>query len=263
MPQNQRQNFSPESSWENLRALLDSHYKPEVLILGEYCPSDFDHPTYEEIVNHYPHVHRVVKSNPNYKKRNGLRVFSLYPLKVKDEVLLTHGNFASQFLEGLCTGEVGTSDALWSRHLSILEVEKPNKSFTLLPVHFANPWRPLARCANQFFVWAEIHRGQENLNYRQAQDLLNFVDTETKSLVIGDFNAPRRGNVFLNSKAYQLLEDFFGPNLISTGVSTYINKTGRYPNANIDHAFSIQLESQYGETLPLSGSDHLPILVGF
>lgn len=263
MEEDQRVNFSPESSWENLKSLIESEYEPDVLILGEYCPKDFDHPTYEVLAEHYAHIHRVVKSNPHFRKRNGLRVFSKYPFSVKKELTLTDGDFASVYLEDLCTGEVNTSDRVWSRHLSLLEIRKPDQSFTLAPVHFANPWRSVARCTNAFQTWAEIHRSESNINYLQSRDLLRVIDEETPTLIIGDFNAPKRGGLFLDSRAYKELKDNYGPSLIYSSDPTYIDKTGDYPNSSIDHAFSLLLDQKYGELLPLSGSDHLPIMVAF
>jgi hypothetical protein len=263
MSTERRPNFSPESAWQNLRSIIQTDFEPDILVLGEYCPADFDHPTYEVLAGHYPYIHRVVRSNPNFRKRNGLRVFSKYPLTVKEELLLTDGGFASNFLENLCPGSINTNDDIWSRHQSILEVDRPSGVFTLAPVHFANPWRVINSCLNPFAALAEIYSGDKNVNYLQALDLLSVLDDSLPLLVIGDFNAPKRGGWFLDSNTYSALKENWGGSLIKSSSPTYLDKTGKFPDSSIDHAFSIQLDKEYGEVLPLSGSDHLPIMVGF
>ena len=262
LPAQQRINFSPESSWQNLRALIGSDFEPDILVLGEYCPSDFDHPTYEVLAENYSHIHRVVRSNPHFQKRNGLRVFSKFPIEIKEELLLTDGQFASSYLNELCSGDVNTSDRVWSRKVSILKIQNSSNSFTLAPIHLANPWREIARC-NPFYVLKAMYFDEENVNYLQTLDLISSVPTDDSTLLIGDFNAPKRGGILLDSKPYKELEDFYGPSLIRGGTPTFFDKRDRYPEASIDHAFSLVLDTSYGEVLPLSGSDHLPIMVGF
>ena len=266
MSKKQRINFSPESSWQNLRAIIKSNFEPDVLILGEYCPADFNHSTYEILANNYSHIYRVIRSNPHFKKRNGLRVFSKHPIRVKDEFMLTDGSFATDYLKSICQQEsINTSNKVWSRHLSLLEIEiaKTSQVFTLIPVHLANPWKKIARCLNPFYALKEIYHGANNVNYLQVLDLVDSISKNTPAIVIGDFNAPRRGGWFLNSNSYKNLQDNYGYSIINNNSPTYIDKAGNYPNSSIDHAFSLNIKTKYGEILPLAGSDHLPIMVAF
>jgi len=261
--QEEKSNFSPEKAWENLEHLLESEFEPDVLILGEYCPSDFDPDTYEKIATHYPHIHRVVRSNPNFRKRNGLRVFSKHPIQVDNETLLTDANFSSNFLTNICESEVSTLDQDWTRHLSVLSIKSPKGDFNLLPIHLANPWRAIRSCKGLKFTIKEILNGVTNVNYHQASELNAHTRSNSPALIIGDFNALKQPFNFFNSKTYNLLQEHFGSSLITTSSPTFIDRKGAFPNSSIDHAFGSALESKYGEVLPLSGSDHLPILIGF
>lgn len=258
----QRQNFSPSSSWENLNLILNSQFEPDVLILGEYCPSDFDSHTYENLAANYPYIHEVMRSNPDFGKRNGLRVFSKHPLEVQKKILLTNGAFSSNFLSDICQ-HTPVQDSLWARHLSILKVKSPKGDFTLAPIHLANPWREIAKCKGLLYTAREIYNGTRNVNYLQSLELINEISGDTPYLIIGDFNAPRQSGLFFNSNSYNRLTSSYGESLIFKNHPTFIDKRGKFPNASIDHAFGEGLNYEYGEVLPLSGSDHLPIIVGF
>ena len=257
-----RQNFSPDSSWKNLNHILGSKFEPDILILGEYCPSAFDSPTYENLAKNYPHIHRVVRSNPDFKGRNGMRVFSKHPLEVLNQTLLTHGNFSSNFLKEICL-KTPIADSLWARHQSILRVKDPKGDFILAPVHLANPWRDILKCQNLFYTAQEIYTGVRNVNYLQTLDLIKKISKDSAFLLIGDFNAPRRSGLLFNSNSYKLLKETFGPSLISDNRATFLDKMGKFPDASIDHAFGSGLNYKYAEVLPFSGSDHLPIMLGF
>ena len=258
-----RSNFSPDSSWKNLETIIDTSYEPDILILGEYCPSAFSHPTYKKLEEHYPHIHRVVKTNPNFKKRNGLRVFSKHPLNVLEEFQLGHGNFVSDYLYSLCPIRNFKKNEDWTRNQSIIEVKIPKKNFTLFPVHLANPWKAISVCKNPLFALGEIYTSETNVNYVQTLEVIETVQNYSAALIIGDFNTPKRGGWFFDSNAFKNLQTVFGETLINSTAPTYLDKTKDFPAASIDHAFSKDIKIKYGEVLPLSGSDHLPIMVAF
>ncbi|MGH1469431.1 MAG: hypothetical protein ACRBBP_11265, partial [Bdellovibrionales bacterium] len=54
-----RPGFDPVNQWKNIEALVnDEEARPDVLILGEYCPKYFQQKTYDLLNATYPHIHR-------------------------------------------------------------------------------------------------------------------------------------------------------------------------------------------------------------
>lgn len=255
-----KMNFTPESAWHNLSQLAESNKAPDVIVLGEYCPKFFDQSTYDTIKSHYPYVHRIVKTNDNFRIRNGFRVFSKTPISLVEELELPHGSFVSTFLPEMNCPTGDQSDFEWTRRYDILSIKKNNKDYHIAPVHFANPWKEVEACLGKLKTVTEIIFGETNVNSHQAKSLISQTQGLENLLVIGDFNAFKRFT-FASSNTYNMLDQEFGPSLISSNNPTYVDSRTSFPNTSIDHAFSIGLEALYGEVLPLSGSDHLPILV--
>jgi hypothetical protein len=106
MTPQQKAQVDPVHQWSNLKKLIQSDaLKPDVLILGEYCPGSFDQSTYDSLKSAYPHILRIKKPNALYKVRNGFRVFSKYKIQNKNIGVLNAENFVeSQNMKDCAAG---------------------------------------------------------------------------------------------------------------------------------------------------------------
>ncbi len=268
IPEALRPDFNPVNQWKNIEALVnDEQTRPDVLILGEYCPKYFQQKTYDLLKETYPHIHRLNKSNEAYKIRNGLRVFSKTRIKVLNEGVLQTGDFLDSSVMKTCyENKRGSISAkyfnkdFWERPLIELEIEKGEKKYKVSPVHLANPWVFIKNCIG-YEVGFELISGENNPNYNQALQVVDYFSEKDSTVMIGDFNAAK--SVFGSmSNPYYILEQAFGESVIESEENTYIDrKVGLY-SRSIDHAFvSEDLIVQDQKVLPFAGSDHLPIYI--
>ncbi len=265
----QRAQFDPISQWENIENLIsDEVLKPDVLILGEYCPSSFRQGTYDKLAEAYSNIYRLEKTNSLFKIRNGLRVFSKYGIKVLEEQVLKSGDFLqSRDMQACKVNQPNISlkyfnQNFWDRMLVELEVTKSGKAYKISPVHLANPWKFMRQCMGSIDVGLEILSGSSNPNYFQANELARHFSDEDSSVLIGDFNAPRVFYFGTASNSYARLRGVFGQSVVPGGKYTYFHQRGSFGPYSLDHAFvSENLNVVYGEVLPFAGSDHLPLYV--
>lgn len=281
----ERASIDPENQWANLKELVGSkRLMPDVLILGEYCPSAFDQSTYDLIVKTYAYKYRLDKTNPLYKIRNGMRVFSKTKIRsVKEEVLsgedFVNSDLAKTCIEDQiknceqdkksdnCSSYVKKRNAslfngkIWDRKKVSFTINHNRQDYKISPVHLANPWSKIRSCVGLLRTPREIKSGVDNPNYLQAEQLVeDFLDQDSVVL-IGDFNAPKSiwGGP---SNSYRLLSQNFGPSAVGSSQYTYSDPRRNFPDFSIDHAFvSSDIKVKKGVVLPFAGSDHLPIYV--
>lgn len=265
-----RPKFDPVNQWGNIEALIvDENLRPDVLILGEYCPSAFRQKTYDKLKATYSNIYRLDKSNDLFNIRNGVRVFSKYKIKVLEESVLKSGEFLQEPYMKRCevqnNGSVKKSyfnQDFWDRKLIELEITKNQKTYKLSPVHLANPWKFINSCSNKFVAGVELLSGTVNPNYFQVGELSNYFSEQESTILIGDFNAPKVFYAGVSSNSYTGLERAFGGSVVESFDYTYFHPRGSFGPYSLDHAFvSGDLEVKYGEVLNFAGSDHLPIYI--
>jgi len=267
LTEDDRISIDPKNQWRNLTKLVQSdRLRPDVLILGEFCPSRFDEETYEAILAKFDHEYRLDKINEEFTIRNGFRAFSKYEIKDLEEGVLEAEGFLDSEVMKNCDSEIKsknsdefTSESYWSRPKVSFKVEHNKKDYKISPVHLSNPWSLMADCAGIWNMPKIIKRGVENANYIQAENVVTSFSEKESTIVIGDFNAPKKffGG---SSNSYNILSEAFGPSAIMSDQFTYDDPRRRFPSLSIDHAFvSSDLSIKKGEVLPFAGSDHLPI----
>lgn len=269
IPERIRADFDPANQWKNIEALVKKEStRPDVLILGEYCPKYFQQKTYDLLKEVYPYIHRLNKSNEAYKIRNGLRVFSRSRIKVLNESVLQTGSFLESPVMKKCYEEERDNISakyfnkdFWKRPLLELEVTKENKKYKISPLHLANPWRFVKSCVGRIDAGFEIMSGTANPNYSQALQVRDYFTDKTSVVMIGDFNAPKSffGSM---SNSYYVLEQGFGESVVTSNRSTFIDARSNFGSYSLDHAFvSDDLRVNFEKVLPFAGSDHLPIYI--
>ncbi|MCB0377432.1 MAG: hypothetical protein KDD33_02980 [Bdellovibrionales bacterium] len=261
-----KNDFLADHQWENLKQFMDSPQRPDVLILGEFCPSNFDKKTLSRLNKIYPHRYKIDKTNPQYDIRNGLRVFSLYPLELLEKVDLDENDFTNSSDLTRCQSQVkkdrpkAFQKGFWKRPLPILSVRTPDGEITLAPTHLANPWTILNVCTSAVMAGRRMIFDRENVNAAQALQLTEELASETPLLLIGDFNTPKKF-FGMRGYGYSVMEGAFGPSQILDSQNTYIDAGTSLKSASIDHAFTQGLYVSYARVWPLAGSDHLPIYI--
>jgi len=268
-----RRAVDPENQFANLEELMKSdRLRPDVLILGEYCPSAFDESTYQTIKKEYGFKFRLDRSNSLHKIRNGLRVYSRYKIENIEQDTLSGEAFLDSDLMQNCDQAVKDRNpksfakdpkyrAYWDRPKISFTVEHAARTYKIAPLHLANPWRFVKSCLGLFKTPGEIKRGTQNVNYIQAEQVVESFADEVSTLLIGDFNAPKSilGQM---SNSYRLLSENFGDSVIDSEHHTYSDPRTHFPEYSIDHAFaSSDLTVKRAVVLPFAGSDHLPLYI--
>jgi hypothetical protein len=261
--------IDPINQWENLKQIVNSERLiPDVLILGEYCPSAFDDKTYKLIKSKYKSVYRLDKSNPLYRIRNGVRVFSKLKIEnIKEEILKAEEFRDSEIMQN-CDDAVKKRNpksfgekTYWNRPKISFTVEHNRRDYKIVPVHLANPWPLVKACVGLWSTPGAIKNDVENANYVQAAQLVDSFQDGESTLVIGDFNAPK-SILGGTSNTYHILSQGFGPSVVESEDYTYSDPRRNFPAYSIDHAFaSGDLNVKKGVVLPFAGSDHLPLYI--
>ncbi len=237
----------------NLIALSKASFKPDVLILGEFCPYTMSLDDQNAIKSFYKnniHIERNVPkfktSNGGLNQRNGFWILSDMPIELKvDEILHAQEN-----------SEQSHED----RKFVVVKVLKNNKIYFINPVHLVNPWRSIYAKQGLIGAGVEVTLGQKNANAVQTRNLIQklkkFDAQSHPFLTIGDFNSP--GNIYgLSGYGYSLMANSF-IKLRSDFEPTFLGD-GQIPASDIDHAFGLNLQASYAQVWPLEGSRHLPL----
>lgn len=260
--------INPANQWANLKALVkDENLKPDVLILGEYCPSRFDDSTYRTIKSAYSHVWRLDKSNPEYKIRNGFRVFSKYKIRNKKIDVLKAEDFVDSPNMKSCSAATKKKNSksfdrlYWNRSEMSFSVQHNEKTYKIVPTHLAQPWSILRACIGAWDTLDAIKNGQDNPNYVQSLKLVTKYAESEKTMLIGDFNSPK--SVFgARGNGYYVLSQAFGASVVRSGQATYSDPRRNFSHWSLDHAFvSRDINVEKGVVVPFAGSDHLPIYI--
>lgn len=237
----------------NLKSLSSSIYKPDVLILGEYCPYSMSNDDQQFLKNSFRHNYHLERNIPRFttssggvNQRNGFLILSDYSIEIlKEEVLYASAD---------------NSDSRSNRKYLLFKIRKDNQDYMINPVHLVNPWREVYNNSGLFSTFSEITYGSQNANSIQIKNLIdkyknNKVDG-TPYLMIGDFNSPGSLAGFSGWGFSQINKNL--TRLFSGHENTFIGD-GVFPSTNIDHAFGYFLNSLYAEVWPLDGSRHLPL----
>ncbi len=239
----------------NLKELSISEFKPDVLILGEYCPYSMSDTDQTLLKNTFKYNYHLERNIPQFKtasggvnQRNGFLVLSDYRIRIlKEEVLFANLNSA---------------ESKDNRKYLLFKVTKDDQDYLINPVHLVNPWRDIYKKSGLFSTFNELAYGEQNPNAIQIQNLIEkFKDNKiegTPYLMIGDFNSPGSISGFSGWGFKQLQNNL--DKLFPGHEDTYLGD-GPFPATNIDHAFGYSLNAPYTMIWPLDGSRHLPLYV--
>lgn len=237
----------------NLLAMSQSNYKPDVLILGEFCPyhmSSQDQNALKSLYRYSDHIEanvpQHVGSDGKINVRNGFLILSNFSIsRVKNETLPAKTN---------------AQESKDDRRFVVYQITKGNKDYFINPVHLVNPWRKIFADKGLFGAALEITGGRDNSNAVQVQNLKSKIEASgfqsERFLSIGDFNSPGSLKGF-SGYAYKLMSDFMDT-LKRSHTPTFVGE-GSFPASDIDHAFGANIQPLYSEVWPLEGSRHLPI----
>lgn len=238
---------------ENLILLANSPIKPDVLILGEYCPYSMSTQDQNQLIGSFKNYYHLERNIPYRKtsegkvnQRNGFLILSDLDISVLEQETL----FATK----------DSSKSNDNRMYLLFKVQKDGKDFLINPVHLVNPWRELFNEQGIFGVFAELTSGAENKNAVQIANLLEKYNTHSQAgvpyIIVGDFNSPGR-IMGVSGFGYNLLSKSMIP-LMHNNDITFVGE-GAFPASNIDHAFGVNTDSTYAKVWPFAGSLHLPI----
>lgn len=239
----------------NLINLSQSKYKPDVLILGEYCPTTMSEHDQNALKNTYQHNYHLARNIPEHRtssgrvnQRNGFLILSDYPFEIlKEEMLLASKD---------------RPDLESDRMYLLFKVIKNKKQFLINPVHLVNPWRDIYKESGKIKTFIEITSGSENKNAVQILNLINkFHENRINNipyLIIGDFNSPGSIKGF-SGWGFKTVRSELTPLLLNHEYTFIGNQV--FPSTNLDHAFGYSLTSSYAQVWPLDGARHLPIYV--
>lgn len=254
------------------RTLKMTGAAPDVLILGEYCPEALKEQQ-NEIVNlanrNFPHQYKLekyTKFHVNKHGSNGMRVFSRLPLNGMEEVQMWGGKWLEGKEMSQCRSE-NPDDDKYRRHrysfpyLSF-SVKKDGQKYNLAGVHLPQPWTLMAECRGKIKMLYNMLKSKSNPTYNSAEQLTDALKHAENTLVIGDFNAPKKIKLWFwryASKPYKLLRKYFGSSVIRENTATTV---GAEKDFSIDHAFaSDDLDVSFAEVIGFAGSDHKAIYV--
>lgn len=284
---------------KNLRNLIkNKDIRPDVLVIGEYCHNAMQQSTldalesngyvYSEWIKQYTPYH-VGKSGV-VGDENGMRVFSQLPLKgySVEKTTKLSGFMGKKYVQNCIAGKyAGKKEAnkdYWNRRYMEFKVNKGGERYTVVPIHFANPWPFIYDCKSGTSLiragktgW-ELVYGKSNPTYGQAEEIglkygkaleEGFLATDVKSntLVIGDTNAPKKvkyGSLSVSSKPYQAMIALLGQSEIKNNKTTIFSPyvSTDFGNISIDHAFAANnLNVKFANVVPFAGSDHAAIYV--
>lgn len=241
---------------KNILDMINSDMRPNLLILGEYCPYYLSQEFAKTIFGKYKYNHHLVRNIPEFKtssgktnERNGIVVLSDYPLSpVIQEVLYAD--------------ELTKVNDKKNRSYLLLKVKNKFREFYLNPLHLYNPWRSFFSENGMFSTFFEIEGGTQNPNAQQGKQALEKNMTYTAEsdslLVIGDFNSPKNFYA-VDGYVYKMFNSNY-VSLIADRSDTFVS-SGMFQSSAIDHAFAQNMQAIYGRVLPLAGSGHLPIYI--
>lgn len=243
---------------KNILDVVDSKIRPDILVLGEYCPYYISNEFSKALNAKYKYKHHLVRNIPEFRttsgktnERNGILVLSDHPLSLVIE-------------DTLYADEAQRSNNNKNRKYILFQIKTGQKSFFLNPLHLYNPWRNFYSDHGILATFFEIEGGTENPNAQQGRQLLSknqsYVPKDSSLLIIGDFNSPKSFYA-VDGYVYKLIRSHYD-SLVLDSADTFIS-AGAFQTASIDHAFGQNLISLYGRVLPLAGSGHLPIYVIF
>lgn len=247
----------------NLQALLsEDTIRPDVLMLGEFCPSAVTAKTKRLLSQYYPYTH-TVDQYTKFHGENGMRVYSQVPLQNANtrKIKPITGFLNKKYIKNCKAKNIDSKffeQSYWQRPVMTFNVTKDGKTYPIVGAHFANPWPTIADClGSQYKAGLQMMNGKDNPNYAQAEAIVRLYGKSKDLLLIGDFNAPKQTRVGLlrvNSNSYSLLQRAFGTSVIKENTATSFSKFG---NRSIDHAFTIgDIRAPFAKVLPFEGSDH-------
>ncbi|MGH1468994.1 MAG: hypothetical protein ACRBBP_08970 [Bdellovibrionales bacterium] len=274
LPPQQKHDEKPVNLLKNIEALLEKpRLKPDVLILGEYCPRKIEenkNGVSDFLSSHYPHMHKIDQYTRHHSG-NGMRIFSKHELKNIKETVLPSSYSNDDWLKRSQMKSCAIKQSPSSSSFKSARYEFPaidftvtakGKDYKIIGTHFPNPWPLMVKCLGKFSAALKLLFGINNPNYSHARRLRHLYKGSKSTLLIGDFNAPK---LFFGapSNTYSLLTTIFrGPSIISSEKSTVVDHRHGAGSYSIDHAFaSGDLEVSHSDVIPLAGSDHLPIYV--
>jgi endonuclease/exonuclease/phosphatase family metal-dependent hydrolase len=237
----------------NLIRFSESEYKPDVLIIGEFCPytmSNSDQAKLKSLYRNNIHIERNIPqfrtSSGGINQRNGFLILSDSPIDlVSDEVLSATADF---------------KESRDDRRFIVFKLQKNNKFFYINPVHLVNPWRAIYASKGVLGTAAELTSGDSNPNALQIKNLIakinEFKIQNLPFLTIGDFNSP--GSIYgFSGYGFSLMSR--NMTKLRDGYDITFLGDGPFPETDIDHAFGLNVKSTYNAVWPLEGSRHLPI----
>lgn len=227
--------------------------KPDVLILGEYCPFSISDKDQKNIISAFKHSYHLDRNIPEFKTRsggvnqkNGFLVLSDYDIDLS----------ALDTLYAQSSNQPTNDD----RSFLVFKIVKEGVAYHVNPVHLVNPWRELYKSEGAWKAIKEITKGVSNTNAIQVANLKQKISEYKKEsdlfLSIGDFNSP--GSLIgFSGYGYKLMSNFMNA-LMPDHAITFLGD-GPFPATNIDHAFGTNIKTLYSKVWPLEGSRHLPI----
>ncbi len=256
------------SASNNLNVLTsNSHLKPDVLILGEYCENHLTSKVKNMLHARYPFV-EIMRRYTQYHVdddgvENGVRIFSRFKLEDVKAKRLPAGPWLTRDLGNCSHAKKENSGRYAFPYIKFSVRNSKRRKYTVVQNHLPQPWSLWDKCKGKVSTAKQAIIGKRNPNYFHAVQLIYDFENARDTLLIGDYNTVKNKRVLgikVSGMGYKKLKKAFGSSVIETDAAT--TTSGATGSVSIDHAFiTTGLSTRYAHVLPLAGSDHYPIYV--
>lgn len=155
-------NHNPDFLFKNLQHLVESPWKPDILILGESCPPEFDHQTYLSLMQAYD-----AKNNPNHK-------IDLYrTMKLNDDLYrwTQERKKDDDEIGRACKG--GGVNTVIRNGIRIFSQQDYQYEFDIVSGREFSKTELLKNCTNRMMTWADLIKRRKNKNRACEQAALD------------------------------------------------------------------------------------------
>jgi len=259
----------------NLKALVLSRSRPDILILSEHKDVILGQETHQILNKAYPNRDFVTYSPSDIV---GVKVYSILPIRREEKRALdwappyeTEDN--KEIYRDYWKANAPSEVKYWDRAYALYSINFNGETYYFSPVHLLEPWKAILDVEGGPMMALRMFAGGDNPLANQVRNLKAMIARDFSGsrkgkpfLLLGDFNVPKSLYV-VTPDLYKSLasgyEEIFPGAPDSFPSESSKQQTGKSPlpiDVKIDHVFLNSKLSPVGAAvLHMAGSDHYPI----